>query len=132
LGFAPGLRGFTNIGGGWFMVVMDFIDDGYQLLDDSPVMDSFVSEVREKVISLHQAGYVHGDIRTTNIMVKKSRQPGIFLIDFDWAGVIGEVRYPMNVNVEDIRRPDGAIDNELILAEHDIAMVDFIVTLDLI
>jgi len=124
LGFAPLLRGFEHVSGGWYMVVMDFIDDSYQELHDSPSKDSFHLEVRQKVIRLHQEGYVHGDIRTTNVMVKKNGDPGIILVDFDWAGVIGEVRYPMNVNIVDVKRPNGAYDNELITLEHDLAMVE--------
>ena len=124
LGFAPTLRGFQLIPGGWYMVIMDYVGDTCQELDDSPVKAPFLTEVREKVVSLHQAGYVHGDIRTTNIMVKKNGGPGIFLIDFDWAGVIGEARYPMNVNREGITRPDGVCDGELIIADHDMKMVD--------
>ena len=107
------------------MIVMDFVDDSYQLLEDSNDKASFSSEFKEKLVSFHQAGYVHGDIRTTNIMVKKTGEPGIILLDFDWAGKVGEVRYPMNVNNRDIKRPDGAVDGRLILAEHDIEMMDF-------
>jgi tRNA A-37 threonylcarbamoyl transferase component Bud32 len=125
LGFAPALRGFEVIPGGWYIVVMDFIDDEYHDLKDSPAKGSFETEVREKVTSLHQAGFVHGDIRSTNIMVKTNGSPGIMLVDFDWAGVIGEVRYPMNVNNVDIKRPDGAHDNELVMAQHDMLMIDF-------
>jgi serine/threonine protein kinase len=125
LGFAPTLRGFELIPGGWYMVVMDFIDDMYHDLKDSPTKASFEAEVREKVTNLHQAGYVHGDIRNTNIMVKKNGSRGIILVDFDWAGAIGEARYPMNVNDVDIKRPYGAHDNELIMAQHDMLMIDF-------
>jgi serine/threonine protein kinase len=100
LGFAPTLRGFQSIPGGWYMVIMDYIDNTYEELEDSHTKGSFVTEIREKVASLHQAGFVHGDIRTTNIMVKKSGEEGILLIDFDWAGVIGDVRYPMNNECE--------------------------------
>jgi serine/threonine protein kinase len=123
-GFAPALRGFQLIPGGWYMVIMDYIGDTYEELYDSPIKTSFVTEVRDKVESLHQAGYVHGDLRTTNVMVKKNGGPGIMLIDFDWAGVIGDVRYPMNVNREGVTRPAGAYDGELIMADHDIEMVD--------
>jgi serine/threonine protein kinase len=125
LGFAPALRGFQPIPGGWYMVVMDFIDNTYHELEDSYAKASFETEIREKVTSLHQAGYVHGDIRTTNIMVKRDCTPGIMLVDFDWAGVPEEVRYPMNVNNEEIKRPSGADDGELILADHDLKMIDY-------
>ena len=125
LGFAPTLHGFESLPGGWYMVVMDFVDGTYELLEDSPFKLSFSTEVGEKLASLHQAGYVHGDIRATNIMVKKNGEQGIMLLDCDWAGVIGEIRYPMNVNVTDVRRPEGAIDKQLILAEHDMAMISY-------
>jgi serine/threonine protein kinase len=123
LGFAPALRGFERIDGGWYMVVMDLLDETYRDLHDSPRKATFSEEILEKVVTLHQAGYVHGDIRTTNIMVKRSGS-GIMLVDFDWAGVIGEVRYPMNVNTEEIKRPRGVYDNELIMPAHDTEMVE--------
>jgi serine/threonine protein kinase len=132
-GVAPTLRGFERIPGGWYMVVMDFIDDDlYHDLSDSSDKASFEQEIRESVTHLHQAGFVHGDIRDTNIMVKRSGSPGIMLLDFDWAGEIGRVRYPMNVNNVDIKRPEGAHDNELIKPEHDIFMIDSMFKFELI
>ena len=101
------------------------ISDEYEELDDvwptatNEARKKFVIEVQEKVKSLHDAGFVHGDIRTTNIMVKKNREAGIHLIDFDWAGRIGTTTYPMNVKRIDINRPIGAIDGSIITAEHD-------------
>jgi serine/threonine protein kinase len=131
LGFAPALRGFDLIPGGWYMVVMDFIDDMYHNLEDSLTTASFKTkaefktEAREKLASLHQGGVAHGDVRPTNIMVKRDGSSGIMLVDFDWAGEIGKVRYPMNVNNVDIKRPHGVHDNELILAQHDMVMIDY-------
>jgi hypothetical protein len=125
LGFAPALRGFDLIPGGWYMVVMDLLREGYHGLDQSDAKGSFQNEIREKVERLHQEGFVHGDIRTTNIMVDKKGSPGMMLVDFDWSGEIGQTRYPINVNNETIKRPYGAHDNELILAQHDITMIDF-------
>jgi tRNA A-37 threonylcarbamoyl transferase component Bud32 len=46
---------------------------------------------------VHNAGYVHGDIRTSNILVYKNSP---MLIDFDWAGNKGVVRYPINMNID--------------------------------
>lgn len=126
LAFAPPLRGFQSIGGDWFIVVMDWVGVEYQLLDESPMKEQFFSEVKDKLALLHQAGYVHGDIRPSNIMVRKDGKPGIIFLDFDWAGKIGKVRYPMNINNVDIRRPLSAVDAELILADHDIQMADLL------
>ncbi|KAF8325050.1 uncharacterized protein EI90DRAFT_3129111 [Cantharellus anzutake] len=122
---APALEGFQDIPGGWHMVVMGLIGDDYHELRCSDMKASFKSEIERKVTDLHQNEFVHGDIRTTNIMVRKDGKPGILLVDFDWAGKIGEVRYPMNVNDVEIKRPEGASDDQLIKAEHDIAMIGY-------
>jgi hypothetical protein len=125
MGFAPALIGFDRIPGGWYMVVMDAIDDDYRELHELPNEPSVLDGITEKIISLHQAGFVHGDIRDTNIMVRKDGETGFMLVDFDWAGEIGMVRYPMNVNRgDDLWRPDGAQDGELITANHDMQMLE--------
>jgi hypothetical protein len=129
MGCAPVLRGFETIPGGWFMVVMDMLDGSYQRFDLLLPGPELYESVMETVVSLHQKGFVHGDLRDTNIWVNgncNERSPSAFmLVDFDWSGVIGQVRYPMNMYVgPDLRRPGGAFDGELILAEHDVAMVD--------
>lgn len=129
-GFAPRLRGFDSIPGGWWMVTMDYVNDEYEELE-MLTMDArahFHEEITATIEKLHQRGFVHGDIRASNILVKKNGEPGIKLIDFDWAGVIGEVRYPMNVNRVQIGRPEGAYDGELIMANHDIDMVKIVFT----
>jgi tRNA A-37 threonylcarbamoyl transferase component Bud32 len=77
------LRGFKLLPGGWYIVVMDSLDDEYHVLRTSPTRASFETEVREKVSSHHNARFVHGDIRSANIMLKKSGSPGIVLLDFD-------------------------------------------------
>jgi hypothetical protein len=48
------------------------------------------------------------------------------LLDFDWAGPIQKTHYPMYVNREDIRRPDGAWDGQKIVAEHDLDMLSYL------
>ncbi|KAG1860902.1 hypothetical protein F4604DRAFT_1957637 [Suillus subluteus] len=123
-GFAPVLYGFEHLPGGWYMVVMEFITDDYcclgELFDPSPHHDALAAELQ----SLHEEGYVHGDIRDTNVMVKKDHSPGFKLVDFDWSGKIGEIRYPINVyRGKRLWRPAGAEDGQLILAEHDIQML---------
>jgi len=57
------------------------------------------------------------------------RKEDFMLLDFDWAGPIGEARYPMNLNrSEGIWRPAGARDGTLILADHDIEMLQRIIS----
>jgi serine/threonine protein kinase len=73
---------------------------------------------------LHNERMVHGDIRNTNLLVGPDGD--IKLIDFDWAGEIGKVRYLMNVNRSTVGRPSIVSDGELVIAEHDCVMVDLI------
>jgi hypothetical protein len=124
MGFAPALIGYERIPGGWYIVVMDALDQ-YQELPSGPHAPSLADEITAKITWLHQAGYVHGDIRDTNVMVRKDGEDGFNLVDFDWAGEIGVVRYPMYVNRGGgLWRPDGARDGELITADHDMMMLE--------
>jgi serine/threonine protein kinase len=126
MGIAPTLRGFEVLPGGWFMVVMDRIDDVFtpSYASESSLTIELHNLVLKHLTLLHQARYVHGDLRDTNLMVRKDGQPGFMLVDFDWAGEIGEVCYPMNVNTDpELGRPAGAYDGEIIQADHDIDML---------
>jgi serine/threonine protein kinase len=126
MGFAPALIGYERVPGGWFIVVMDALDEEYEELPRGPLPSSFADEITAKITLLHQAGYVHGDIRDTNVMVRKDGQKGFMLVDFDWAGEISEARYPMYVNRgTDLWRPDGAQDGNFIMADHDVQMLDY-------
>ncbi|KAG2116464.1 uncharacterized protein F5147DRAFT_568096, partial [Suillus discolor] len=123
-GFAPALLGFEQLPGGWYMIVMEMITDDYCRLQEITVPYPHHDALATELQSLHRGGYVHGDIRDTNIIVKKDCSPGFMLVDFDWSGTIGETRYPMNVyQGERLWRPDGAEDGQLILAEHDMQML---------
>ncbi|KAF9235326.1 hypothetical protein BU15DRAFT_89607 [Melanogaster broomeanus] len=122
---APSLRGFEPIPGGWFMVIMDALPPDYVCLDEFQASPGCLHRIKEKLVQLHQENYVHGDIRSTNIMVLKD-ETRFMIVDFDWAGEIGETRYPMNVNRTQIQRPEGAVDGALIQAGHDTAMLDII------
>ena len=78
---------------------------------------------------LHEAGFVHVDIRNTNIMVKRSGLDGSFYpVDFDWSGRIKEVRYPIGANVTTVKRPHGVVGGELIIAQYDLDSLDYIRT----
>lgn len=133
LGFAPRLRAFSQLPGGWYMVVMDYVADEYEdLYDALPRLgDEERQQIKDKLVpkvhSFHAAGFVHGDIRNTNVMVKKDRGEGMYLVDFDWAGEYPDAKYPMNINESTVRRPDGATSGEVITPEHDMFMVNRLV-----
>jgi hypothetical protein len=128
MGIAPKLRGFEVIGAGWTMVIMDALDKEYKPFDkmDAVGATDTYKLIKERLVDLHQANFVHGDVRDVNIMIRKDGEPGIMLVDFDWSGVIGEVRYPMNVNKTQLWRPEHVSDGELIKSDDDIDMLEHI------
>ena len=145
-GFAPKLHAFERLPGGLYMVVMDDVDDEYvslfNLIRDNPSLLSeehlgsrnLLSEkVGQCLRQFHQAGFVHGDIRDTNIMVKKILiQDGFndglsfLVVDFDSCGEMKQVRYPLNLNTTTVQRPEGATGGAIIETEHDLEMLDHI------
>jgi len=77
-------------------------------------------DLKALLVKLHKAGFVHGDVRDTNIIVRKDGKPGFMLLDFDWSRLLGEARYPKNVfKSKDIWWPEAPSDGELIKPEHD-------------
>ena len=103
------------------MIVMEMLDDSWRTLYDfaqrSPrwTQDGVQQAIHERlktiVKKLEEHGFVHGDFRANNIMVKEGKQgeePSTLLIDFDWAGKAGEVYYPLNRNYQGIWWPSQA------------------------
>ena len=79
--------------------------------------------VRAAVDLLHSAGWVHGDLRDANILVKSDQ---VYLIDFEWAGKPGNPnppRYPASLSeriwTTEIRLSRGINPGGLITMEHD-------------
>jgi hypothetical protein len=133
---APKLHVVQRLPGGFCMVVMDdvgedyvdlhsFVDDHPEILSSSSYTD-LKKNIQRFLEEMHRNGWVHGDIRSTNVMVKRSGLDGSFLlIDFDWSGKNQGVVYPAFVNRTELRRPVGADDGEPILALHDVEMLSY-------
>jgi hypothetical protein len=79
MGFALRLRGFERLPGGWYMMVMDAIENKYGCFCDIPIPPTNHKLLEDGIISLHQGGFVHGDVRSTNVMVRKDGEPGLIL-----------------------------------------------------
>ena len=80
-------------------------------------------KIRPMITKLHGSGMVHADIRETNILVNDKNE--VMLIDYDWAGIQGQVVYPRNINIDPIlRRPSSVGSGLRILPEHDMEMVE--------
>ena len=74
-----------------------------------------LADVRTAVAVLHRHGFVHGDIRPSNVLMQRfgtgdgsgDSYVRAYLLDFDWAGKAGEAL----VRRRDRRRCSGAIGN---------------------
>ncbi|KAG7085640.1 hypothetical protein E1B28_003187 [Marasmius oreades] len=94
-GMAPKLLGYENLPGGWIGVVMGYLPDSHPLADPR-----FTSEEKQKMCdklkacarAMHDNGYVHGDLRETNVIGVK--EGTVWIIDFDWGGEDGKAEYP--------------------------------------
>ncbi|RDX42408.1 hypothetical protein OH76DRAFT_1411175 [Lentinus brumalis] len=98
----------------WTMAVMEKCDGGHVLWDVAG--EPIRQQVRDAVRLLHEHGFVHGDLRSQNIMLDRSLR--LRVIDFDWAGKEGTARYPMDLS-PDIPWPAEARPGALIMKEHD-------------
>jgi hypothetical protein len=130
-GVAPQLIGFRYLPGGWYMAVMEYLDPLiYRVLEPRDYRyTELVAGVQKVIETLHAGGFVHGDIRYVNMMTrhewKGSEAMGnVFLIDFDWAGHDGNVRYPPHLNNKSVKRHDEAKGEELVSKAHDWFMVE--------
>jgi hypothetical protein len=116
-GMAPEILGVSRIDGGPTMIVMEMLSQPWQTLHifaqfnsrwrSKRVQRAMRKRLEEMVDKLEAAGFVHGDFRAGNIMVKPGEEELAGLIDFDWAGKAGEVHYPLNCNYSDIQWPGG-------------------------
>ncbi|KAF7973810.1 hypothetical protein HWV62_14184 [Athelia sp. TMB] len=129
LGYAPTLHGFEELPGGWLMAVMQRLPDSYGLYHglglDEEAKAAVAQLLSDCIGRLHEANMVHGDVRSVNLLVRTDGEIGIKVVDFDWAGGVGVVRYPINVNRDGIARPDTARDGMLVTKEHDLDMIKF-------
>jgi hypothetical protein len=119
-GVAPQLYGVAALPGGWTVVVMErLIDDDWRKYSarDSTQREAVRAAVKTGV---HASGFVHGDLRQDNVLVRKTTdsQWTVRLLDWDWAGRAGEARYPLLRNPELAWAPGSAVCGP-ITAEHD-------------
>lgn len=132
-GMAPRLYGVKKLEGGPVMVVMEdlsvnrewttlysIIPQGINAPRNDVIREKVHPRLLEIVKTLNTHGFVHGDIRTNNIMVKTRKEEECFLIDFEWAGKAGEVKYPFDVNPS---ATTTGVPGGLIQPEHDNYMV---------
>ena len=125
---APPLLGCEALDGGWFMIVMDRMIEHrplstFNALDKARLSSWLKPRLSDLVHSFHEQDLVHGDLRDTNVLVSEDGMQ-VKLVDFDWGGKAGEVRYPSAINCTDFWRPEQATDGVIITKEHDTDMID--------
>ena len=124
---APRLYGTSSIQDCVILIVMGLLDDVWTTLFDyrenihrsgtpKPHRSKLLKRLEEILGYLSAGGMVHGDFRMANVMLKQGEEEKAMLIDFDWAGEAGKVRYPVTCSDGFLYpgRPGGPID-----AKHD-------------
>ncbi|CAI2195391.1 17701_t:CDS:2, partial [Funneliformis geosporum] len=102
--FAPKLFYVSNSSlGGWYMIVMKYIDS--ETLQTANITreeyNDVLKNIEEVIDTLHTNDIVFGDLRNSNIMIKKvDERLQAMLIDFDWAGIHQKDRYTPRINPE--------------------------------
>lgn len=102
---------------GIHIIVMEYLEVTGDTEDqlNSEKGTKHVESLRRAVRALHGKKLVFGDLREPNILITKD---GLRLVDFDWSGEEGTVRYPAGIS-QDIEWPDGVEGEEKIKREHD-------------
>ena len=100
---------------GMFVVVMDY--EGREHAR-KPLRDrGHIEQLREAVKTLHDADYVHGDLRESNVLVTTE---GLKVVDFDWCGKDGMARYPADISLSsDLGWHERVYRGGLITKDHD-------------
>lgn len=106
------------------MVVMEYVEGLTfdEALKQGNVPQKFKADLHQAFKHLHSAGYVFGDLRPPNVIVAPDRNSTAQLIDFDWAGKAGKVKYPVSISMS-INWPGGVQALEDIRKEHDLEML---------
>ena len=105
----------------FFVVVMEKIPcsiDIDDFLKERPEFrDQIISKCSKALEIMRQNNYCHGDFRSSNILVDSDAN--VKVIDFDWAGIEGETKYPYFMNHVNITWPETATDGANIHIFHD-------------
>ncbi|KAH7096944.1 hypothetical protein BKA62DRAFT_774678 [Auriculariales sp. MPI-PUGE-AT-0066] len=100
----------------WEYVDATKVDDTKQQLN----CDQSIRRLEDAVKAMHEAGFVHGDLREPNILLDGNNAP--MIIDFDWAGPMDDpcTVYPSNICLDSsYNLHEDVCAGGRILAEHD-------------
>ncbi|CAG8487826.1 3297_t:CDS:2 [Paraglomus brasilianum] len=124
-GIAPECFAFNNLPGGWNIVVMEYLAEYqslyYILKNDRKNQKKLVQKAKAAARLMHKGGYVHGDFRTSNIMVSNDMED-MKIVDFDWSGRVGEALYPYFMS-QDVPWHKDVDCGKPIIVEHDLDLL---------
>lgn len=123
-GTAPRLIHTETLPGGWTVVVMEWIKLPFKLLTElsDKERDDLRPALTKAVGAMHEAGFVHGDLRRANILGDPGTK-SVRIVDWDRARSEGSARYPLMA----IPRPAvGVRALQPILKAHDLASLNIL------
>ncbi|TCD60180.1 hypothetical protein EIP91_010604, partial [Steccherinum ochraceum] len=102
------------------MVIMEYVEGpSADSSSSQPWRKNLYAQLKKILIRLHKRGYVYGDMRPPNVIVKNVKGKGkVVLLDFDWAGEVGKVYYPLFLN-KDVFKHVGVAPLDRIKKKHD-------------
>lgn len=102
-----------------WVVVMEFIEHATH--PPMQLEEEHKTKLTKCVDALHAKGYVHGDLRRPNILVRNDE---LFLVDFDWANKKSKARYPLHISLTETHNTHnwhpGVTRGGVIEVEHDV------------
>ncbi|KAF8130575.1 hypothetical protein EV363DRAFT_1332352 [Boletus edulis] len=139
-GLAPKLLFHTRLRGGAHMAIMEYIDGSDANREFSRELpDDVVKQVKAAITILHDMNLVHGDVRRSNILIKKEQASEAatdvdparhafcaYLVDFDRVGLASVDRYTPFLNMV-IYWPPGVRPGGLMEKEHDEVLLQRII-----
>ena len=108
-GHAPMLLGYGTVPGGWHVVVMEYVrhDTDKTLAHYAPThLEQWEKDLTHLMKEFHDEGFVHGDLRDANLILRKGEPARIILVDYDWGGKVGDVMFPARLLHEDLTWTD--------------------------
>jgi hypothetical protein len=114
-GYSPRVWSEFSLNPWWYITITDYIENAMPYVP-SPERDS---KLRHAVEILKTSGFVHGDLRSPNVLTVPDSDR-IFIIDFELAGRPDDNdTYPSFLNHTDITWPHGVTDNARLEFSHD-------------
>jgi hypothetical protein len=110
---------------GMWVVVMDYVKGN--TAHAVPLNKEQGDKLKWGVKQLHEKDLVFGDLRGPNVIV--TGDASVSLIDFEWCGPCGNVRYPTDISQgEDMGWAPGVGRDQLITKEHDVHRLKILCT----